>query len=107
MAYYDRLTDRLDASFSGGTGHDEALSIGRRSVPHSSRAELWRRSGSDPPEVHEHHGGRHRSDPRLQGSYGPLSRHGDLLHHRAFTPKWQHVAVIWAVFFAYSLALGR
>ena len=65
MAYYDRLTDRLDASFSGGAGHDEALSIGRRSVPHSSRAELWRRSGSDPPEVHEHHGGRHRSDPRL------------------------------------------
>jgi len=25
----------------------------------------------------------------------------------AFTPEWQHVAVIWAVFFAYSLALGR
>jgi hypothetical protein len=25
----------------------------------------------------------------------------------AFTPKWQRVAVIWAVFFAYSLALGR
>jgi Domain of unknown function (DUF4345) len=24
----------------------------------------------------------------------------------AFTPEWQHVAVIWAVFFAYSLALG-
>src|SRR6478672_2416006 len=25
----------------------------------------------------------------------------------AFTPEWRHVAVIWAVFFAYSLALGR
>ena len=25
----------------------------------------------------------------------------------AFTPEWQHVAVIWAVFFAYSLAIGR
>ena len=25
----------------------------------------------------------------------------------AFTPKWRRVAVIWAVFFAYSLALGR
>jgi hypothetical protein len=25
----------------------------------------------------------------------------------AFTPSWQHVAVIWAVFFAYSLAIGR
>jgi hypothetical protein len=25
----------------------------------------------------------------------------------AFTPAWQHVAVIWAVFFAYSLAIGR
>ena len=25
----------------------------------------------------------------------------------ALTPEWQHVAVIWAVFFAYSLALGR
>jgi hypothetical protein len=23
------------------------------------------------------------------------------------TPEWRHVAVIWAVFFAYSLALGR
>jgi hypothetical protein len=22
-------------------------------------------------------------------------------------PSWQHVAVIWAVFFAYSLAIGR
>jgi hypothetical protein len=25
----------------------------------------------------------------------------------AFTPEWRRVAVIWAVFFAYSLALGR
>lgn len=25
----------------------------------------------------------------------------------AFTPEWQRVAVIWAVFFAYSLAAGR
>ena len=25
----------------------------------------------------------------------------------AFRPEWQRVAVIWAVFFAYSLALGR
>ena len=25
----------------------------------------------------------------------------------AFTPKWRHVAVIWAVFFAYSLAIGK
>jgi hypothetical protein len=25
----------------------------------------------------------------------------------AFTPEWQHMAVIWAVFFAYSLAIGR
>src|SRR5262245_37247406 len=25
----------------------------------------------------------------------------------AFRPEWQHVAVIWAVFFAYSLAIGR
>jgi uncharacterized protein DUF4345 len=25
----------------------------------------------------------------------------------AFRPSWQHVAVIWAVFFAYSLAIGR
>jgi hypothetical protein len=25
----------------------------------------------------------------------------------AFTPEWGHVAVIWAVFFAYSLAIGR
>jgi len=25
----------------------------------------------------------------------------------AFTPQWRHVAVIWAVFFAYSLAIGR
>jgi Domain of unknown function (DUF4345) len=25
----------------------------------------------------------------------------------AFTPEWRHVAVIWAVFFAYSMALGR
>ena len=25
----------------------------------------------------------------------------------AFTPEWRHVAVIWAVFFAYSLAAGR
>jgi hypothetical protein len=25
----------------------------------------------------------------------------------AFTPAWRRVAVIWAVFFAYSLALGR
>ena len=25
----------------------------------------------------------------------------------AFTPEWRHVAVIWAVFFAYSLAIGR
>jgi hypothetical protein len=25
----------------------------------------------------------------------------------AFTPAWQHMAVIWAVFFAYSLAIGR
>src|SRR5262245_27368355 len=24
-----------------------------------------------------------------------------------FTPEWRHVAVIWAVFFAYSLAIGR
>ena len=25
----------------------------------------------------------------------------------AFTPEWRYVAVIWAVFFAYSLAIGR
>ena len=25
----------------------------------------------------------------------------------AFTPEWRHVAVIWAVIFAYSLAIGR
>ena len=25
----------------------------------------------------------------------------------AFTPEWRHVAVIWAVFFAFSLAVGR
>jgi len=25
----------------------------------------------------------------------------------AFTPEWQHVAVIWAVFFMFSLAVGR
>jgi hypothetical protein len=25
----------------------------------------------------------------------------------AFTPEWRHVAVIWAVFFAFSLAIGR
>jgi hypothetical protein len=25
----------------------------------------------------------------------------------AFTPEWQRVGVIWAVFFAYSLAIGR
>jgi hypothetical protein len=25
----------------------------------------------------------------------------------AFTPSWRHVAVIWAVFFAFSLAMGR
>ena len=25
----------------------------------------------------------------------------------AFTPEWRHMAVIWAVFFAYSLAIGR
>ena len=25
----------------------------------------------------------------------------------AFTPAWRHVAVIWAVFFMYSIALGR
>jgi hypothetical protein len=25
----------------------------------------------------------------------------------AFTPAWRHVAVIWAVFFAFSLAIGR
>ena len=25
----------------------------------------------------------------------------------AFTPEWQRAAVIWAVFFAYSLAIGR
>ena len=25
----------------------------------------------------------------------------------AFTPAWRHVAVIWAVFFAYSLAIGQ
>ena len=25
----------------------------------------------------------------------------------AFTPEWRHVAVIWAVFFACSLAIGR
>ena len=25
----------------------------------------------------------------------------------AFTPAWRRVAVIWAVFFAYSLAIGR
>ena len=25
----------------------------------------------------------------------------------AFTSEWRHVAVIWAVFFAYSLAIGR
>jgi hypothetical protein len=25
----------------------------------------------------------------------------------AFRPEWRHVAVIWAVFFAYSLAVGR
>jgi hypothetical protein len=25
----------------------------------------------------------------------------------AFTPEWRHVAVVWAVFFAYSLAIGR
>jgi len=25
----------------------------------------------------------------------------------ALAPKWRHVAVIWAVFFAYSLAIGR
>ena len=25
----------------------------------------------------------------------------------AFTPEWQHVAVVWAVFFAYSLAIGQ
>ena len=25
----------------------------------------------------------------------------------AFTPEWRHVAVIWAVFFAYSLAIGQ
>src|SRR6476469_9910527 len=25
----------------------------------------------------------------------------------AFTPEWRHLAVIWAVFFAYSLAIGR
>ncbi len=25
----------------------------------------------------------------------------------AFTPSWRHVAVIWAVFFAFSLAIGR
>jgi uncharacterized membrane protein (DUF485 family) len=25
----------------------------------------------------------------------------------AFTPEWRRVAVIWAVFFAYSLAIGR
>ena len=25
----------------------------------------------------------------------------------AFTPAWRHIAVIWAVFFMYSIALGR
>jgi hypothetical protein len=25
----------------------------------------------------------------------------------AFTPEWRHVAVIWAVFFAFSLVVGR
>jgi Domain of unknown function (DUF4345) len=25
----------------------------------------------------------------------------------AFTPAWRHVAVIWGVFFAFSLAIGR
>lgn len=79
MAYYGRI-DR--GQLLGGTRHDEALSNSRRSVPPSGRAELWRRSSSYHPKVHELHGGRHRSDPHLQGSYGPLSRHGDLLHHR-------------------------
>jgi Domain of unknown function (DUF4345) len=87
---------------------EKALSIGRGGFPHSSCAELWRRSGSDPPDVHERHGGRHRSDPHFQSTCVPLSRHGRLLLIAAFVrPSWQHVAVIWAVFFAYSLAIGR
>src|SRR5262245_27326356 len=84
MAYPDGLLCPRLAE--GRTRHEEALSIGCRGVPHSSCTELWRRSGSDPPDVHERHGGRHRSDSHFQSTCVPLSRHGRLLFDSCLRP---------------------
>jgi hypothetical protein len=96
-----------EASFSGGTRHDEALSFGRRvflfpvalsygvdpavTIPKFMNFTV---EGTDQTHIFR----------ALMGLYLGMVTFCIIA---AFTPEWQHVAVIWAVFFAYSLALGR
>jgi uncharacterized membrane protein (DUF485 family) len=48
-----------------------------------------------------------RSNPHLQGLSCLYLGMVTFCIIAAFTPEWQRVAVIWAVFFALSLAIGR
>jgi len=96
-----------EASFSGGTRHDEALSFGRRVFlfpvalsygvdPAATLPKFMNITVEGTDQTHVFRA--------LMGLYLGMVTFCIIA---AFTPEWQHVAVIWAVFFAYSLALGR
>ena len=96
-----------EASFSGGTRHDEALSFGRRVFlfpvalsygvdPAATLPKFMNITVGGTDQTHIFRA--------LMGLYLGMVTFCIIA---AFTPEWRHVAVIWAVFFAYSLALGR
>jgi hypothetical protein len=96
-----------EASFSGGTRHDEALSFGRRVFlfpvalsygvdPAATLPKFMNITVEGTDQTHIFRA--------LMGLYLGMVTFCIIA---AFTPEWRHVAVIWAVFFAYSLALGR
>jgi len=96
-----------EASFSGGTRHDEALSFGRRVFlfpvalsygvdPAATLPKFMNITVEGTDQTHIFRA--------LMGLYLGMVTFCIIA---AFTPEWRHVAVIWAVFFAYSLAIGR
>jgi len=96
-----------EASFSGGTRHDEALSFGRRVFlfpvalsygvdPAATLPKFMNITVEGTDQTHIFRA--------LMGLYLGMVTFCIIA---AFTPEWRHVAVIWAVFFAYSLAAGR
>jgi hypothetical protein len=103
MAYYGRIDPSRPASLRD----DEALSIGRRGVSLSGRAELWRRPIGNHPEVHDFTVEGTDQTHIFRALMGLYLGMVIFCIIAAVTPEWQRVAVIWAVFFAYSLALGR